>query len=152
MRYSHHAGNGNEEITVYPSAVQKNLHTCFSVGVRPSDYSRPSILRQMLFATTHPSMLRQMLFATTHPSILRQMLFATTYPIVHAACRLNPPVTASTSNTSPAKYRRLCLRHSSVEGFIFFKSTPPHVTNSSLNLFLPVISNVLFVIRAAMRL
>lgn len=31
------------------------------------------------------------------------MCCPTTYPIVHAACRLKPPVMASTSVTSPAK-------------------------------------------------
>ena len=46
---------------------------------------------------------------------------------------------ASTSRTSPAKNKAGEVLHSSVELFIADNETPPQVTNSSLNRFLPII-------------
>jgi formylglycine-generating enzyme required for sulfatase activity len=48
------------------------------------------------------------------------------------ACRLKPPVSASMSSTSPAKYRFGTSFDSIVLKSTSFKSTPPAVTNSSL--------------------
>ena len=62
-------------------------------------------------------------------------------PMLHAAWRLNPPVMASTSVTSPAKNSPGYFLDSIVSGLISFNDTPPQVTNSLLNLFRPTILN-----------
>ena len=58
--------------------------------------------------------------------------------MLHAACRLKPPVMASTSSTSPAKKRWGQTRLSSVFMFIDDSDTPPQVTNSSRKRPLPL--------------
>ena len=58
-------------------------------------------------------------------------------PVVHAAWKLNPPVTPSISSASPAKNRFwTCLLCMSLK-LISLRLTPPQVTNSSLLVLLP---------------
>ena len=52
-------------------------------------------------------------------------------PVLHAICRLNPPVWASTSIISPAKYRLWISLLRMVPGSISFTLTPPRVTMAS---------------------
>lgn len=58
--------------------------------------------------------------------------------MLHVACRLKPPVIASTSSTSPAKKRWGQTRLSSVFMFIDDSDTPSQVTNSSRKRPLPL--------------
>ena len=59
--------------------------------------------------------------------------------MLKAICKLNPPVYASTSITSPAKYNPLIILYSIVVEFISFILIPPAVTIASstgLNFFI----------------
>lgn len=58
--------------------------------------------------------------------------FPAAQPVDQAICRLKPPVTASKSSISPAKYRPLTFLDSMVEGFISFTDMPPWVMMASL--------------------
>src|SRR5688572_22959919 len=60
-----------------------------------------------------------------------------TYPVLQAFWKLNPPVTASMSSTSPAKYNPFIFLLSMVLKSTSFKFTPPQATNSSLKVVLP---------------
>lgn len=51
-------------------------------------------------------------------------------PVEKAICKLYPPVLASTSSTSPAKYRPLTFNDSMVPGLTSSQCTPPAVTTA----------------------
>jgi len=61
----------------------------------------------------------------------QEMAFPAEYPVENAICKLNPPVYASTSRTSPQKYNPLIFLLSIVFGLTSDKSTPPEVTTAS---------------------
>ena len=66
---------------------------------------------------------------------------------IQAICRLYPPVTASKSRTSPAKYSPGAFFDSMVPGSISFTATPPWVMMASLKPRRPVrVKQRLFVI------
>lgn len=71
------------------------------------------------------------------------------YPVDQAICKLNPPVTASTSIISPAKYRFLIIFDSMVLLSISLTFMPPCVIIASLKPLNPVSvnSNLLIVLR-----
>lgn len=62
-----------------------------------------------------------------------------THPVVHALWKLKPPVTPSTSTTSPAKWSPATVLLSIVRMSRAESATPPQVTNSSLKDPLPTI-------------
>ena len=57
--------------------------------------------------------------------------FPAAYPVDQAICRLKPPVNASRSSTSPAKYNPFTSFDSIVPGSISFTLTPPFVIIAS---------------------
>mmetsp|Transcript_43924 Transcript_43924/g.74988 ORF Transcript_43924/g.74988 Transcript_43924/m.74988 type:complete len:215 (+) Transcript_43924:7-651(+) len=64
-----------------------------------------------------------------------------TNPVLQHPIKLNPPVTPSTSNTSPHMNKPGLTLLSMLDIVISFKCTPPAVTNSSLNTPLDVTVN-----------
>ena len=66
------------------------------------------------------------------------------YPVEYAICKLNPPVYASTSIISPAKYNPFINFDSIVEELISFISTPPAVIIASSIFAKSLIVNLLF--------
>ena len=68
------------------------------------------------------------------------------YPVENAICKLNPPVYASTSIISPAKYNPFIIFDSIVLGFISFTKTPPDVIIASSNGLNLLIVNLKFLI------
>src|SRR5699024_97944 len=68
---------------------------------------------------------RTLVFRPLHAVVQNCSAHAAAYAVDHATCRLNPPVSASTSSTSPMKYRFFTFLDSIVPGFTSFTETPP---------------------------
>ena len=66
------------------------------------------------------------------------MLSPAKCPVDQAICKLKPPVMASRSSTSPAKYRCFTSLDSMVEGLMSFTEIPPWVMIASAKDLVPV--------------